>query len=61
MNAEETESFAMHMIAGRGMKAGKPISRRYFRADGSFVTEAEIVQEEEEEEEYEWDEAGWRA
>jgi hypothetical protein len=40
----------MHMIAGYDMKAGKPIGRRYFGADGSFVTEAEIVQEEE----YEW-------
>jgi hypothetical protein len=47
MNAEETESVAMHMIAGYGMKAGKPIGRRYFRVDGSFVTETEIVQEQE--------------
>jgi hypothetical protein len=50
MKTEETESFAMHMIAGYDMKAGKPIGRRYFRADGSFVTEAEVVQEEK----YEW-------
>lgn len=28
------------------MEAGKPIGRRYFRADGSFATEVEIVQEE---------------
>lgn len=28
------------------MEAGKPISRRYFRADGSFATEVDIVQEE---------------
>jgi len=40
----------MHMIEGYDMKAGKSIGRRYFRADGSFVTETEIVQEEE----YEW-------
>jgi hypothetical protein len=50
MNVEETEPFVMHMIAGYDVKAGKPIGRRYFGAGGSFVTEAEIVQEEE----YEW-------
>jgi hypothetical protein len=47
MNVQETELFVMHMIAGYDMKAGKSIGRRYFRVDGSFITEAEIVQEEE--------------
>jgi len=50
MNVEETEPFVMHMVAGYDVKAGKPIGRRYFGADGSFVTKAEIIQEEE----YEW-------
>ena len=50
MNEKETEFFAIRMIAGYDMKTGKPIGRRYFRVDGSFVTEAKIVRGEE----YEW-------
>lgn len=46
MNAEETESFAIHMIVDYDMKVGKLIDRRYFRVDGSFVTEAKIAREE---------------
>lgn len=46
MNAEETESFAMHMIVDYDMKVGKLIDRRCFRVDGSFVTKVKIAQEE---------------
>ena len=46
VNAEETESFATRTIADYDMKVGKIIDRRYFRVDGSFVTEAKIAREE---------------